>query len=97
MTRHGIRMMVFAVSCSSSVPVFAEDVIESEGRQSTGDAEMPKALYIVPWKKPALPVTASRPVTFFVNDALSSTDRESLDAQIAFHGLLQWSELEKDK
>ena len=56
----------------------AEDVVESEGTRIIGDSDMPKSLYIVPWKKPALPTVSSRPITPFINDALSSLNREFL-------------------
>lgn len=68
----------------------AEDVVESEGTRIIGDSDMPKALYIVPWKKPALPILSSRPVTPFVNDALSLINRESLAAQIKYNELIQF-------
>ncbi len=69
----------------------AEDVIESEGTRIIGDSDMPKALYIVPWKKPALPTLSSRPITPFINDALSSINRESLIFQMKQNELLQGS------
>ena len=68
----------------------AEDVVESEGTRIIGDSDMPKSLYIVPWKKPALPILSSRPVTPFVNDALSLINRESLAAQIKYNELIQF-------
>ena len=78
MIKYGLYIMVFAVSLGSSVAIMAEDIIESEGTRIIGDSDMPKALYIVPWKKPALPTLSNRPTTPFMNEALSSISRESL-------------------
>lgn len=66
-----------------------EDVIESEGTRIIGDSDMPKALYIVPWKKPALPTLSNRPITPFINDALSSVNRESLVLRMNQHEAFQ--------
>ena len=68
----------------------AEDVVESEGTRIIGDSDMPKSLYIVPWKKPASPILSSRPAAPFVNDALSLINRESLAAQIKYNELIQF-------
>ena len=98
-----LGIMTFVVSWGGFVPVMAadlehpcagapcpvEDVIESEGIRIIGDSDMPKALYIVPWKKPALPTLSNRLITSFVNDALSSINRESLAVQIKFNELIQ--------
>lgn len=66
-----------------------EDVIESEGTRIIGDSDMPKALYIVPWKKPALPTLSNRPITPFINDALSFVNRESLILRMNQHEAFQ--------
>ena len=79
MIKYGLYIMVFVLSLSNSVAIMAEDVIESEGTRIIGDSDMPKALYIVPWKKKsALPTVSSRPITPFINDALSSLNRDFL-------------------
>ncbi len=89
MIKYGLYIMVFVVSLSNSVVIMAEDVIESEGTRIIGDSDMPKALYIVPWKKPALPTVSNRPITPFINDALSSINREFLVFQMKQNELFQ--------
>ncbi len=71
----------------SGAKAMAEDVIESEGARIIGDSDLPKALYIVPWKKPPLPTLSSRPIKPFVDDALSSATREGLLEEIKYHEL----------
>ncbi len=82
MIKYGLYVMVFVVSLGSSEAIMAADVIESEGTRIIGDSDMPKALYIVPWKKPALPTLSNRSITPFLNDALSLINRESLVMQM---------------
>jgi hypothetical protein len=85
MIKHGLYAMIFIAGWGASVVVMAEDVLESEGTRIIGDSDMPKALYIVPWKKPALPTLSARSITPFVNDALSLIDRESLLFRLKQH------------
>ena len=41
-----------------------------------GNQELPKVLYIVPWKDPAMVGLAGRPVNSMVEEVLSPVDRE---------------------
>lgn len=84
-----LGIMLGVVSWSGSVAVMAEDQIESEGTRIIGDTDMPKALYIVPWKKPALSALSSHSLMPFVSDALLSVTRESLMKEIKSHELFQ--------
>ena len=67
----------------------AEDRADIDRTAITGNRELPKVLYIVPWKKP-LPATLSgRPVASVLDEALAPVDRDvfrrhmSYDAQLA--------------
>ena len=67
----------------------AEDRAAIDRTAITGNRELPKVLYIVPWKKP-LPATLSgRPVASVLDEALAPVDRDvfrrhmSYDAQLA--------------
>ena len=89
MIKRGIYMIFFVVSWGGSALAMAEDIVESQGTRVIGDSDMPKALYIVPWKKPALPVLSNRPATPFMIDAFVSINREALAFKIKQHDLLQ--------
>ncbi|MDX1252591.1 MAG: hypothetical protein IDH49_10165 [Gammaproteobacteria bacterium] len=55
-----------------------------------GDDDMPKALYIVPWRKPALtPPPERAPKKEFIDDAFATLDQDILAKQIQYHELFQ--------
>jgi len=57
-------------------PARAEDRADLDRTQIIGNRELPKVLYIVPWKKP-LPAEASvRPPVSVIDEALAPIDRE---------------------
>ncbi len=97
MMKHGVYITVFVLGITAYTSVMAEDVIESEGTRIIGDSDMPKALYIVPWKKPALPTLSSRPITPFVNSALSSINRDFLELRIKHYELFQADVMAEDR
>lgn len=97
MMKHGAHIAIFILGITAHTWVMAEDVIESEGTRIIGDSDMPKALYIVPWKKPALPTLSSRPVTPFVNSALSSINRDLLELRIKHYELFQTDGMAADR
>jgi hypothetical protein len=52
-----------------------------EATEVRGNQELPKVLYIVPWKDPAMVELAGRPVNSLVEEALAPVDREVLRRQ----------------
>ena len=64
--------------------VFAKDRLELDEANIQGASELPKVLYIVPWKKADLgdrPVKVNR----MVDEVLSPVDRDVLKRQIKFY------------
>ncbi|MGD8569891.1 MAG: hypothetical protein PVJ39_17525 [Gammaproteobacteria bacterium] len=62
----------------------AEDRLELDEANIQGASELPKVLYIVPWKKAEIgekPVKVNR----IVDEVLSPVDREVLQRQIRFY------------
>lgn len=47
-----------------------------EASEIRGNQELPKVLYIVPWKDPAMVAVAGRPVNSLVDEALAPVDRD---------------------
>ncbi len=66
-------------------PAAAQDRADIDRTQIIGNRELPKVLYIVPWKKPLPGTLSGRPVTSVLDEALSPLDREVLRRQIAYH------------
>ena len=53
-----------------------------------GNQELPKVLYIVPWKDPAMAELAGRPVNSLVEEILAPVDREVFRRQTRYFSQL---------
>jgi len=68
-----------------SYSIMAEEVVDIDGTSIIGSRELPKVLYIIPWKKSQLPDMESLPIDRLVDDALAPIDRKEFQRQINFH------------
>jgi hypothetical protein len=76
-----LLLLCFATLAASAV---AQDRADIDRTQVIGNRELPKVLYIVPWKKP-LPATLSgRPVTSVLDEALAPIDREVFRREVSY-------------
>ena len=51
----------------------------------TGNRELPKVLYIVPWRKPDPGDLAGRPVNSLLDEVLAPIDREEFLRQVDYY------------
>jgi hypothetical protein len=65
-------------------PVAAQDRADIDRTQIIGNRELPKVLYIVPWKKPLPGELAGRPVTSVIDEALAPVDRDVFRRQVRY-------------
>lgn len=73
--------------CAGSI--LAADRADLEGTQITGSRELPKVLYIVPWKQPLPTDLVGRPAQSLLDEALSPIDREVFQREVQYHALLR--------
>jgi hypothetical protein len=59
-----------------------------EAAEIRGNQELPKVLYIVPWKDPAMVEVMGRPVNSLVDEALAPVDRDVFRRQGRYFGQL---------
>jgi hypothetical protein len=89
------RQIAFALMSAllslATVGARAEDRMDLEGTTITGNRELPKVLYIVPWKDPDLGELAGRPVNSVVDEALEPIDREVFRRQLHYYDVLHSS------
>jgi len=64
----------------------AEDKLEMEGISIVGNSELPKSLYIVPWKAPDKRASAGKPVNSLINEILSPVERDSFQRRLKYFG-----------
>ncbi|MBI3545927.1 MAG: hypothetical protein HY081_04950 [Gammaproteobacteria bacterium] len=84
-----IAGFLFFTVCVLSGVAGSADRADLEGTSIFGSSELPKVLYIVPWKKPEVGDLVGRPVTSLLDEALAPVDREVFQRQVEFHDALQ--------
>jgi len=74
----------------------AEDRLNLDGTAIIGNQELPKVLYIVPWKKSEVPDMNQPPLESLIDEALQPIDREVFRRQVNYyHALHDKSEASK--
>lgn len=64
------------------------DKMELDATSVTGNRELPKVLYIVPWKKSDLGDLVGKPMNSLVDEVLSPVDRDVFKRQLRYYGAL---------
>src|SRR5882672_7747821 len=64
------------------------DRIELESSAVTGNRELPKVLYIVPWKKSDMGDLIGRPANSLIDEVLAPVDRDVFKRQIEYYATL---------
>jgi hypothetical protein len=79
---------VLTIGCLVA-PAFGQDRAEIDPTKIIGNRELPKVLYIVPWKKPLPGDLAGRPPVSVVDEALAPVDRDVFRRQVRYDKLEQ--------
>jgi len=66
-----------------------EDRANVDRTQIIGNRELPKVLYIVPWKQPGPGELAAHPLHSVLDEALAPLDRDVFRRQVAYHGSIE--------
>jgi hypothetical protein len=67
----------------------ARDRVELENTQITGNRELPKVMYVVPWKRPDLGDFGGRPAKSLLDELLAPVDRDVFKRQNRYFEALQ--------
>jgi hypothetical protein len=87
--RHLLRTLgAAALALAGLAPAVAQDRMELEDTKIIGNRELPKVLYLVPWKKPLPGDLAGKPPASIVDEALAPIDREEFSRQIRYDAQL---------
>ncbi len=78
-----VAVLVLSVAV---MPVHAQEELELDGMAVIGNRELPKALYIVPWKQPELGDIVGRPVQSLLDAELEPVDRDVLRRELEYFG-----------
>ena len=79
-----------AVACIAvTTSALAQDRAEIDTAKIVGNRELPKVLYIVPWKKPVPGQLTGKPVASVLDEVLAPVDREVFRRQVAYQAQAQ--------
>jgi hypothetical protein len=67
----------------------ATDRVELDTTQITGNRELPRVLYVVPWKRADLGELAGKPTRSLLDEVLAPVDRDVFQRQNRYHDALQ--------
>lgn len=67
----------------------AEDRADLDRTQIVGNRELPKVLYIVPWKKPVPGELAGKPVDSVLDEVLAPVDKDVFKRQLQYGAQVQ--------
>jgi hypothetical protein len=84
-----------AAAAAANKPVAkgnAKDRLDLESSQITGNRELPKVLYIVPWRSAELGDLVGRPVNSLLDEVLEPVDRDVFRRQNRYFEALQPNE-----
>lgn len=80
MMRQALGLLAVSAACG----VLAQDRADIDRTQIIGNRELPKVLYIVPWKKPVPGQLSGKPVASVLDEALAPIDREVFRRQVDY-------------
>jgi hypothetical protein len=72
-----------------AAPACAEDKASIDQTNIIGNKELPKVLYIVPWKRPMPDDLSARPMASVLDEALAPIDRDVFRRQVRYDALVQ--------
>lgn len=89
----GRLLLISLVLVCSGVP--AQQRLEMEGTAIIGNKELPKVLYIVPWKSAEKTDLVTPPYRSVLDQALQPIERKSFNRQVEYYNQLYSSSQEQ--
>lgn len=84
-----VRATMAAAGALLAGTVAAQDRADMDRTQIIGNRELPKVLYIVPWKKPLPGDLSGRPLDSVLDEALAPVDRDVFRRQVRYDAQIQ--------
>ena len=85
-----LSVMLFTFATSSAIA--AETDLELEGMAVKGNQELPKSLYIVPWKASELGEIAGLPAGSLLNESLQPGERDIFRRELRYYDSVHGTE-----
>ena len=82
-------LALIGLTTMAGASAFAQDKADIDRTQIIGNRELPKVLYIVPWKKPLPGDLSGRPLVSVLDEAMAPVDRDVFRRQVNYDGQTQ--------
>lgn len=79
-----MRRTFWVAALALAAPAFAEDRAVIDDTRIIGNRELPKVIYIVPWRKPTPDDLSPRPLQSVLDEALAPIDRDVFRRQVRY-------------
>jgi hypothetical protein len=86
---HVGRATIVAAGLLAAAGAHAQDRADIDRTQIIGNRELPKVLYIVPWKRPMPGELVARPMDSVLDEALAPVDRDVFRRQVRYYSATQ--------
>lgn len=81
--------VLFLMAVTASMGAYAEERLDLEGATIVGNRELPKVLYVVPWKLPNQGHIVSRSMTRQISEDLAPINQTNFHRFLELHTLRQ--------
>lgn len=81
--------LVASAALVAALPALAQDRADIDRTQIIGNRELPKVLYIVPWKKPLQGDLSGRAPGGVLDEVLAPVDRDVFRRQVRYDAMVQ--------
>jgi hypothetical protein len=85
--------LICALLLGATFSLHAEETIDLDGMSIIGNRELPKALFIVPWKDPEAALAPDRPVNSLINDTLQPVDPDVFRRKLKYFDVVHKKDL----
>jgi hypothetical protein len=92
-----LRILPAAALLAGGAAAFADDRADLDRTQVIGNRELPKVLYIAPWKKPPPGDLAGRPLISVLDDAMAPVDRDVFRRTVQYDTQARSAAAQQDK
>lgn len=82
------RAVLLAIAGSLAGVAAGEEKLEMDGMAVIGNRELPKALFIVPWKDPEAAMAPDRPINTLIDEALQPVDPDVFRRKLQYYDLV---------
>jgi len=84
-----IKTLIIFVIYLFCFNAWAEKAVTMKGSTIVGNQELPKVLYVIPWKNSILPDLAEPPLESLIDEALAPIDREVFRRETLYYDAIE--------